>query len=127
VEPVLQVLGNGINAVKITVRRRPARCCQIHPPPALPRPQEGAVIACKRCALVKVEEQGLGLVTLRCMAAGLQDPPPGNTAPVMAHDRTHLARSARSQEFGNVPVRHCGSCRHQPDNGQDRLDVLITH
>jgi len=103
-EPALQVLRNCINTVKITVRWRPACGGQVHPPPSLAGPEIGTVVAGERSAFFKVEEQGLGLMALRRMAAGLQDTPPGNGAPMVAHDGTDLARAARTQQLGNVPV-----------------------
>jgi hypothetical protein len=126
-EPPLQVLRNCVNAVKITLRWRPARGGQVHPPPPLAGPEIGIVITDERGAFFKVKEQGLRLVPLRRMAAGFQDAPPGSAAPMVAHHGTDLPRATRSQELGHVPVGHCGPCRHQPDDGQDRLDVLIPH
>ena len=126
-EPALQLLGNSVDTVKITVRWCPAGGIQVHPPPSLPGPEIRTEGANKRGALFKVKEQGLGFMALGRVAAGLQDAPPGNAAPMVAHDVPDLARATRTQELGNIPVRDCGPWRHQPDDGQDRFDVLIPH
>lgn len=93
-EAALQVLGNFIDSVKITVCRRPARRGQIHPPPPLPGAQVRIVFPQKRRSFFKVKEQRLGFMPLGCMAAGFQDTPPGNTSAVVAHDGTNLARTS---------------------------------
>jgi hypothetical protein len=126
-EAALQVIGNCVDTVKITVCWRPARGGQVNPPPPFPGPQIRTVGPEQRGAFFKVKEQGFGFMALRCMAAGFEDAPPGNAAPMVAHDGTYLARTPRTQQLGNVPVRYGRPCRHQPDDGQDRLDVLIPH
>lgn len=93
-EAALQVLGNCVDTVKITLRWRPAPGGQVNPPPPFAGPQIRTVIPGQRGAFFKVEEQGFGFMALRCVAAGFQDAPPRDAAPVVAHDGTDLARAA---------------------------------
>ena len=92
-KPALQPVGYRVDTVKIAVGGRPACGCQVYPPTAFPRPEKGFIRAGERRALIKVEEESLGLVPFGRMAARLQDAPPWDTAAIVAHDGPHLPRS----------------------------------
>ena len=85
------------------------------------------MVSLQRGSLLEVAVQSLGFVAFGGMPARFQDAPPGHTASEVAHHRAHLPGPTGPQELGDIPVRHCGSRRNQPDNGKDRLDILFPH
>lgn len=126
-KPPLQLFSNGVHSVKLRVGWRPPGGRKIHPPAAFPGTQERFVGTGKRGSFFKVMPQGFGLVPFGGMSARFEDPPPGNAASVMAHDRAHLAGSTRAEQFGDIPVRDSGPRRYQLHYRQHRLHVLNPH
>jgi len=126
-QPPLQLLGNGINHVQFIFGGRPPGGLKIHTPASFPGPLVFQIGTKEGRPLGKVVAEGLCLVPGRCMAARLEDPPPGHAAPVVAHDGAHLPGAAGPQQLGNVAVRHGGCGGHQFHDGQHRLHVLNPH
>lgn len=79
------------------------------------------------CPLGQVVLQGCRLVPVGSMSAGLQDPPPGNGASVMAQHGPDLPGASCTQQFGDVPIGDSGSGRDEPDDVQHCLHVLNPH
>ena len=85
------------------------------------------IAAQQRRAFLQVQGQGLVLLARRGVSAGLQDPPPGHGAAVVAHDGSDLARAAGTEEFGNVAIGHRGAGGDQRHQLQHRLHILRPH
>jgi hypothetical protein len=81
-------------------------------PGALPRPQVGLMGAKEGGSLLAVVTESFRFMPLRCVSARFEDPPPGNAAAIVAHDRANLSWA---RPIPGVRPRHRRRLRTPPE------------